>query len=84
MRCALLIQESAKLLGIHIRIAHQVSQQARFERAMVRDRQRLSRGIRPVAHPDVAAALPHDAIAELLEDADGLPSGDDGSPDVIG
>jgi hypothetical protein len=51
---------------------------------MVRDRQRLSRGIRPVAHPDVAAALPHDAIAELLEDADGLPSGDDGSPDVIG
>jgi hypothetical protein len=32
----------------------------------------------------MAAALPYDAVAEMLEDADGLPSEDDGKPDVIG
>jgi hypothetical protein len=37
-----------------------------------------------MAEPDMAAALPHDGVAELLEDADVLPSGDDGSSDVIG
>ena len=31
-----------------------------------------------MAEPDVVAAMPHDAVAKLLEDADGLPSGDDG------
>jgi hypothetical protein len=35
------IQESAKLFGVHLRVARQVSQQARFERVMVGDRQRF-------------------------------------------
>jgi len=53
---ALLIQQSAKLLGVHLRVAYHVSQQSRFERAMVRDRQRLSRGISRMAQANVVAA----------------------------
>jgi hypothetical protein len=37
-----------------------------------------------MAQPDMAAALPHDAVAEPLEYTDRLPSRDDGNPDVIG
>ena len=34
-----------------------------------------------MTQPDMAArGLPHDAVTEPLEDADGFPSGDDGKP----
>ena len=33
-----------------------------------------------MAQPDVTVALPHDAVAESLEYADGIPSGNDGKP----
>lgn len=47
---------------------------------MVRGSSAASGVISPMAEPDMAAALPHDGVAELLEDTAGLPSGDDGKP----
>jgi hypothetical protein len=73
-----------ELVGVDLRVAHQVSQQARFERAVVGDRQRLSRGIGRMPQPDMATSLAHDAVAKVSKARMASRPETTGSPDVIG